>query len=261
MMKASTDDLEYQRRYFSHDGRTRRISLGETRCVRRHFSRTIDPLDLRPGARVLELGCGMGRFTALLLDRGFEVTALDLSQFLVDRLRSEFAGVGRLTTIAGRSEEVAGLVTARFDAVVGFFFLHHLAGFDETFAAARSVLLPGGRLAFCEPNAFNPLVYLQVTFTPTMSWKGEPSVPKMRPSVVFPALTRHGFRRLRTDVYGALPPAIANTGSGAMAERAIESVRALRPFSAYRIFSAELPGAGAGPAGTPGGEGYPREEP
>ncbi len=239
-MKASTDELEYQRRYFSHDGRTRRISLGETPCVLRHFSRTMDPLELRPGARVLELGCGMGRFTALLLERGFEVTALDLSEFLVDRLRSEFAGVDRLKTIAGRAEDVAGLVPDRFDAVVGFFFLHHLAALDDTFAAARSVLAPGGRLAFCEPNAFNPLVYLQVTFTPTMSWKGEVSVPKMRPSVVFPALARLGFANLRTDLYGALPPAIANTRPGGMAERAIEWVRPLRPFSAYRIFSAEL---------------------
>ncbi len=241
-MKATSEKLEYQRGYFAHGGRTRRISLGETPCVGRHFSRTIDPLGLAPGARVLELGCGMGRFTALLLDRGFEVTALDLSEYLVDRLRSEFAGTDRLTAIAGRSEDVARAVSTKFDAVVGFFFLHHLSALDDTFAAARAVLAPGGRAAFCEPNAFNPLVYLQVTFTPSMSWKGEPSIPKMRPSVVFPALERQGFRNMRTDLYGALPPVVANTGVGRMAERAIEWVAPLRPFSAYRVFSAEAAG-------------------
>jgi len=239
-MKATSEHLEYQRGYFSHQGRTRRIALGQTPCVRRHFSRTIDPLGLEPGARVLEIGCGMGRFTALLLERGFDVTALDLSQYLIDRLRSEFADSGRLTAIAARAEDVADMVSDRFDAVVGFFFLHHLSGFDDTFAAARSVLAPGGKIAFCEPNAFNPLVYLQVTFTPTMSWKGEPSIPRMRPSVIFPALERQGFRNLRTDLYGALPPAIANTGPGGLAERAIEWVRPLRPLSAYRVFSGEL---------------------
>lgn len=240
-MKATSGRLQFQRGYFAHDSRTHRISIGETPCVLRHFAMTIDPLDLRPGARVLELGCGMGRFTKLLLERGYEVTALDLSEYLIDRLRDEFAGVDRLTAIAGRSEDVARTVSRKFDAVVGFFFLHHLTGLDDTFAAARGVLAPGGKIAFCEPNAFNPLVYLQVTFTPGMSWKGEPSIPKMRPSVIFPALERQGFQDLRTDVYGALPPVIANTGAGGLAERAIEWVRPLRPFGAYRTFSAGLP--------------------
>ena len=243
MTEPSADELEYQRRYFTGRGRTRRISLGATRCVRRHFARTIDPLRLAAGARVLELGCGMGRFTQLLLDRGFEVTALDLSPYLVDRLRHELAGAERLTTVAGRAEDVASLVDldkGPFDAVVGFFFLHHLRRPDDVLAAARSVLSGGGRLAFCEPNAFNPLVYLQVTLTPGMSWQGEPGVPQMRPSVVFPVLERLGFRDLRTDVYGALPPIVSNTATGAMLERGIETIRPLRPLSAYRVFSASV---------------------
>jgi SAM-dependent methyltransferase len=236
--KMASEGLEYQRGYFASAGRTRRIALGVTPCVQRHFARTIDPLGLRPGSRVLELGCGMGRFTQLLVDRGFEVTALDLSAYLVDRLRDALPGADRLSVVAGRAEDVADLAPGPFDAVVGFFFLHHLIRPDETFAAARSVLAPGGRVAFCEPNAFNPLVYLQVTFTPSMSWKGEPGIPRMRPSVVFPALERSGFGGMRTDVYGALPPVIANTAPGGLAERAIESIRPLRPLGAYRVFTA-----------------------
>ncbi len=34
---------------------------------------------LRRGARILELGCGVGRMTHALLERGFEVTAVDES--------------------------------------------------------------------------------------------------------------------------------------------------------------------------------------
>jgi SAM-dependent methyltransferase len=239
MMNATPEQIEHQRHYFVGAGRDQRISLGETPCVRRHFAKTIEPLGLPSGARVLELGCGMGRFTELLLARGLEVTALDLSPYLIDRLRSQLGDRGRLTAVAGRSEDVRNLVPRGFDAVVGFFFLHHLRGFDETFAGARAVLAPGGKLAFCEPNAFNPLVYLQVTFTPGMSWKGEPSVPRMRPSVVFPALSRQGFGNVRTELYGALPPVLSNTGPGRQLERAIEWVRPLRPFSAYRTFLAD----------------------
>ncbi|HUF48596.1 MAG TPA: class I SAM-dependent methyltransferase [Vicinamibacterales bacterium] len=239
-MKATPETIQYQREYFTGDGRTGRIALGETPCVRRHFAKTIDPLGLRSGARVLEIGCGMGRFTRMLLDRGFEVTALDLSPYLIERLRAELPGADRLTAVAGRAEDIPTLVSSRFDAVVGFFFLHHLRGFDDTFAGARAVLGDEGRIAFCEPNAFNPLVYLQVTFTRGMSWSGEPSIPLMRPSVIFPALERQGFARLRTELYGALPPVVANTKAGAAAERAIEWLRPLRPFSAYRIFAGQV---------------------
>ena len=238
MIKATPEEIEYQRDYFLGEGRHLRIALGETPVVRRHYGATIGPLGLREGARVLELGCGMGRFTEMLLRRGLDVTALDLSPYLIDRLRSELSSAGRLTAVAGRAEAAASLVRGPFDAVVGFFFLHHLLEFDDTFAAARAVLAPGGRLAFCEPNAFNPLYYLQVTFTPGMSWKGEPSIPRMRPSQVFPALERTGFVNIGTELYGALPPFVANTRPGAVLERAVERVPPCRPFRAYRIFSA-----------------------
>jgi SAM-dependent methyltransferase len=232
-------DNGYQNRYFLGAGRTSRIRLGETRCVRRHIAKTIDPLQLPRGARVLELGCGLGRFSELLLARSYNVTALDLSDGLVRRLRQTFGGHDNLVAaVAGDAADVSRLAPGPFDAVVGFFFLHHLATFEPVLDGIARVLAPGGQLAFCEPNAFNPLVYLQVTFTPGMSWQGEPSVSKMRPSVIFPLLRERGFSRIETSRYGMLPPAIANTGTGESLERAIESLAPLRPFSAYRVFRA-----------------------
>jgi SAM-dependent methyltransferase len=237
----TTNSVDYHRRYYSGKGRTTRIALGLTPAVRRHYARTIGPLGLGPGARVLELGAGLGRFTELLLKDGFDVTALDLSADLIQRLQTSLAGIGRLTTVAGRAEDLATLVSGRFDAVVGFFFLHHLPRLEPGLAAARSVLAPGGHVAFCEPNAYNPLIYLQVTLTPGMRWRGEPSIPKMRPSLVFPILAGLGFVDLRTDVYGALPPFVSNTTLGGRAERAIEGIPPLRPFSVYRILAGRLP--------------------
>jgi len=38
------------------------------------------------GARILELGCGVGRVTHPLLERGFTVTAVDESQEMLDRV-------------------------------------------------------------------------------------------------------------------------------------------------------------------------------
>lgn len=40
-----------------------------------------------PGARILELGCGVGRMTHPLLQRGFRVTAVDESADMLERVR------------------------------------------------------------------------------------------------------------------------------------------------------------------------------
>lgn len=42
-----------------------------------------------PGARILELGCGVGRMTHPLVDRGFTVTAVDESADMLARVRSD----------------------------------------------------------------------------------------------------------------------------------------------------------------------------
>ena len=227
-------------RYYLGPGRTRRITPGRTASVDRHFARTIEPLALAPGARVLELGCGLGRFTELLLDRGLDVTALDLSEDLIADLRARVQHP-RLHAVAGAAEDLAHLVSGRFDAVVGFFVLHHFEDLPRALAIVAGVLKPGGQLAFCEPNAFNPLVYLQITFTPGMSWRGEPNVPAMRPSVIFPILEPLGFTDCRTELYGVFPPVVANTPLGARCEQVWDGLpfRA-RALSAYRTFTARL---------------------
>jgi SAM-dependent methyltransferase len=231
-------NVDYHRGYFVGQGRTRRIALGETPSVRRHVAHTIDPLNLRPGAHVLELGCGLGRFTEVLLNRGFECTALDLSNYLIDGLRDTLGGSPRLTPIVGRAEEVDVLAPGPFDAVVGFFFLHHVLDFDALFGAISRVLAPGGRIAFCEPNAFNPLFYLQMTLTPGMSWKGEPSVSKMRPGFLCPVLRNLGYEAIDCSSHGAFPQLLSNWPAGAQLESAIERMLSFSPFRAFRVFRA-----------------------
>ena len=238
MTEASRGDLEYHRRYFLGRGRRRRIALGITPTVSRHVTQTIDPLHLEPGARVLELGCGLGRFTEVLLDRGYRVTALDLSDYLIDRLCAALKGRGPLEAVVGSAEDVASLTPGPFDAIVGFFFLHHLTRLDQVFRGMRHVLADAGQIAFCEPNAFNPLVYVQMTITPGMSWKGEPSVSKMRPGFVFPILQQLGFADLETTRYGLFPPFVSNTALGGRLERGLEPIVPIPALSAYRVFRA-----------------------
>ena len=47
----------------------------------------IDSLALAPGARVLEIGCGAGFLTLLLARRGFQVSAIDTVEEMVEQTR------------------------------------------------------------------------------------------------------------------------------------------------------------------------------
>ena len=55
---------------------------------RRQLDETLRFASVTAADRVLEIGCGMGRGTLLLAERGVRVEGLDLSQALLDRLRA-----------------------------------------------------------------------------------------------------------------------------------------------------------------------------
>ncbi|MFJ9667062.1 class I SAM-dependent methyltransferase [Streptomyces sp. NPDC101219] len=68
------------------------------------------------GARLLELGCGAGRVTHALVERGFPVTAVDESAAMLERVRGA-------RTVCSPIERLA--LGERFDAVLlGSFLVH-----------------------------------------------------------------------------------------------------------------------------------------
>ncbi|MCS7350064.1 class I SAM-dependent methyltransferase [Thermoflexus sp.] len=62
-----------------------------TPYVLRRIEEVIRFGEFQPGERVLDVRCGMGRHAFLLVERGFQVEGLDLSPFLIERMR-EFDG-------------------------------------------------------------------------------------------------------------------------------------------------------------------------
>ncbi|WP_448316050.1 class I SAM-dependent methyltransferase [Streptomyces sp. CO7] len=81
------------------------------------------------GARILELGCGVGRMTHPLVERGFAVTAVDESQDMLDRVR------GARTV---RSSIEALDLGERFDVVMLASFLVHAGDLDVRRALLRT---------------------------------------------------------------------------------------------------------------------------
>jgi SAM-dependent methyltransferase len=106
----------------------------------------VDALDLRPGHRVLDVGCGPGRHSLALARRGIEVLGIDLSPDFIALARDND------TTARFETKDVRELDAHQaFDAVIclcqGGFGL--LGGDDDehVFARFARALRPSGKLA------------------------------------------------------------------------------------------------------------------
>lgn len=118
----------------------------------------IDTLKLKPGMRVLEVGCGTGFFSEIFVKSGVELHAIDLAQNLLCKAIDRCAGQGihfKLCDVESMPYE-----DEFFDAVIGIRVLHHL-DMPLAFKEINRVLKPGGNIGFCEPNMLNPIIMIQ----------------------------------------------------------------------------------------------------
>lgn len=104
---------------------------------------------LRPvaGGRVLDLGCGKGRFARRLEDAGFDVVGLDLSAAML----AAAEGLPRVRGSARRLPFGDGC----FDGIVAIEIVEHLhpTSIRAVLAEMRRVLRPGGVAAIVDKNA------------------------------------------------------------------------------------------------------------
>jgi SAM-dependent methyltransferase len=110
------------------------------------------------GARILEIGCGMGEYTRAFaaLTRA-ALVAVDVAPAVAARARRK-AGAG--AHVAAADVEALPFADRTFDVVTGNAVLHHLR-LDRAVPEIVRVLRPGGRLCFAEPNLLNPHVFLE----------------------------------------------------------------------------------------------------
>jgi len=226
-----------QRRYFEARVPARMLPA-DTPYLNRQVERVVAALALVPGERVLEIGCGMGRHTFLLARRGLRVEGLDLSPVLLERLRARAPADLEIPLHAADLQALPPGLEARFDAVVGFFMLHHVVDLDACLRGAARLLRPGGRLGLLEPNPWNPLYYVQIALSPGMTWEGDRGILRMRRGVVEGVMRGAGLAPAPTERFGFAPPFLANRRLGARLEAMLERVGPLRPLSAFSLFRA-----------------------
>ena len=230
----------YQREYYDRGVKRTMIPRG-TPYLRRHVDEVVRIASLRQGERVLDVGCGMGRYTLILAERGYAVEGLDLSPVLLQRLRVFNGGRFHIPLHTADVMSPPPELDGQFDAAVGFFALHHMHELERCFHGMARMVKPGGRIVFLEPNAFNPLYYIQMAVVPRMTWRGDKGVARMRMKLVAGTMERAGLASPTVERFGFFPPFLANLSVGARIERILERVPIWQAILPFQVFRAERP--------------------
>lgn len=125
----------------------------ETRVLLRFGGR------LLPGARALEIGCGSGYGSRLVLERfgAASVDAVDLDPAMIHRAGQRLARYGdRVRLVQGSATDLRAELDADdggYDAVFDFGIVHHIPDWRAAIAEVARVLTPGGRFYFEEVTA------------------------------------------------------------------------------------------------------------
>lgn len=96
---------------------------------------------------MLEIGCSIGAFAKLLRERGFEVTATDISSFIIKKAKRLQNGVDFRTLDVEEGITIPG----NFDYIFAFEVLEHLKNSQDALANVRKKLKDGGTFVFSTP--------------------------------------------------------------------------------------------------------------
>ncbi len=157
-------------------------------------------LDVRPGDRLLDVGCGVGRHVVELARRGYRMTGIDVSRGLLkvgERLASE-AGVDvEFRHLDARLLDYDSEFDAAYSVCEGAFSL--VPTDEENLAileGMRRAVKPGGRVSVCAGHVYHtadkfwqldPVDNAENVDGDTKLFEGEPDYPEDAPCIAFTA--------------------------------------------------------------------------
>jgi ubiquinone/menaquinone biosynthesis C-methylase UbiE len=116
-------------------------------------ARTIELLDLRPGARVLDVACGTGANFALIEQRigpAGELVGVDLTPRMLDQARARVAREGWLNVRLREGDVCVLDLGEPFDAALCTLGLSVIPHWQRAWEAMLAAVRPGGRIAIMD---------------------------------------------------------------------------------------------------------------
>lgn len=153
--------------------------MGNDLSRKRFYDCTRWPRQL-PGERILEAGCGAGRFTSLALETGAEVFSFDLSN-AVEAARENNRNAPRLHIFQASIYQLP-LRTRLFDKIFCMGVIQHCPDPNKAFLSLLPFLRPGGVIVID--------VYSKTGFPPPLKYWARPITRRMPPQALYAVLSR-----------------------------------------------------------------------
>jgi ubiquinone/menaquinone biosynthesis C-methylase UbiE len=113
------------------------------------------------GRNVLDIGCASGFFTEHALKNGANVTALDISQKMVDSLAARIKSDKPTIYRADISQPMPFLKDDYFDCEIGSLVLHYIKDWGPVLAELYRVMKKGGRMVISTHHPFAMYQYIK----------------------------------------------------------------------------------------------------
>jgi ubiquinone/menaquinone biosynthesis C-methylase UbiE len=199
-----TNTDEHMRREFNEWA-----AAGRGEEMEQHHSsitqQTLELMKLKPGQRVLDLGCGAGWASRLLAQRGGggehpgQVVGLDVSDEMIRRARAASTQLDNLLFVVGSAQQIPWQEDY-FDKVLSVESFYYYGDQGGALDELRRVMAPGGEL-YILINLYKDNHY-------SLRWVGELQVPVQVKSEqeYIEMLKAHGYEGVRAERIPDLSP-------------------------------------------------------
>ena len=202
----------FQKEFYNSREHSRMWYDGNSHFVASILNKFIPFATLTTQEQILEIGCGAGRYTLPLLLRGYQLTAIDISERMLKKLQEDTDKLKipekQYTIMPSDIHSLNVENDKKFDIVIGFNVLHHLFDVKNCFENIARCLKKDGRMVFLEPNALNPLHYIDTLLD--RGWQAEGHKFDSLPDRVRMSLTEAGFHNIQYRRFGFFPPLLIN---------------------------------------------------
>ncbi len=190
-----------------------------------------------PKSSIIDFGCGSGRLTFYLLQKGFNVTAVDISKKSLHDVgqiykKHKTRSWGKLTI----SSDTEHIPKSRY--IVGTDILHHI-NLEKYFLIFKKSLTKNGTIAFSEPNAWHLPWYLFLALE-KIPWDIEKGILNCNIFTLKKILTQSGFEHTAFTGYGLFPMPLLKNKSLLKINYRTGNLTLLRPF-AFRLLIVATP--------------------
>ena len=130
----------------------------------------------KPGQTALDLGCGTGNHTIRLLEQGYAVTSLDISEEMLRATKSKTLKFkDRLRVVKADAEDLDDL-PGSYDYVICFgSVFNHIEDWPKLFKNLRRLMKPGGLLLFDVDNVCGLDYILLAIYSRIFKWSYRPT--------------------------------------------------------------------------------------